>query len=140
MTRIASFLKLTRRRRALLAEASVLLTGASLAIALLPFRRVIKLSRRAGSRAIDPAIIADACWAVERAARALPWRAVCFQQALALHWLLLRRGVATELHYGVGYDDARDLKAHVWLGQGDRVLIGGSDPAGMRHIATFPQG
>ena len=44
-----------------------------------------------------------------------PWRANCLKQALVLWWLLARRGLNSEIKFGVEktFDDAID--AHAWV-------------------------
>ena len=86
----------------------------------------------------DAAAVRDACWAVEAAARRVPWRTVCFQKGLALHWMLRRRGVDARLHYGIGHDETGELEAHVWVAAGGTVLIGGLEAPRFNLVATFP--
>lgn len=91
---------------ALFAEACAALTLASLAVRFWPFRWIVASTRIGGRRqsALDPAPVA---LAVRRASRRLPWRIVCFQEGLATHWMLRRRGGAARLHYGVRSDADR---------------------------------
>jgi hypothetical protein len=129
--------------RVLLLEAAGALLVASLAIRLLPFRR---LADRLAEAAPQPgarserslAEIGRARWAVEACARRLPWRIVCFQKGLALHRILHRRGVATTLHYGVAQSHERGLTAHVWVTYQGEPVIGGEEAIGYTCLATFP--
>ncbi|HEX9947616.1 MAG TPA: lasso peptide biosynthesis B2 protein, partial [Allosphingosinicella sp.] len=79
----------------MLAEALAALTLASLAIALLPFRRVAAAASAPVRRAprTDPEAVRRARSAVIGWARRVPWRTVCFQKGLAVHWMLRRRGI-----------------------------------------------
>ena len=112
-----------------------------MAIRLLPFKRVAASAARE-PRAVAPgdaAAVRDACWAVEAAARRVPWRTVCFQKGLALHWMLRRRGVASVLHYGVGKGIAgAEIAAHVWISVGGEIVIGGEEAPRFACVATFP--
>lgn len=130
--------RLSGSRKRLLAEAVVALGAASVAVRMMPFKRAVRLGARrlAGSEAPD--LIGDARWAVETAARYIPWRAVCFQRGIALQWMLRRRGVDALLHYGVGCDEAGELQAHVWVAANDRVVIGGEEAERFQQVATFP--
>lgn len=133
--------ELAWRDRLLLMEAAATIAVASLAIRLLPFRKVVSALARGGDRSISrqsSSEIPRARWAVEACARRLPWRIVCFQQGLALHKLLQRRGIATSLHYGVVQNSDRGLAAHVWVTHEGEAIIGGEQAAAFTCLATFP--
>jgi len=127
--------------RRLLAEALPALAFASLAVKLAPFRRVAawaSRSGRGGDGAADQAFLRKARWSVEAWSRRVPWRTVCFQKGLALHFMLRRRGIASRLHYGVRPDREEGLKAHVWVTVDGRPVIGGEEAADFPCLATFP--
>jgi hypothetical protein len=116
---------------------------ASFAIRALPFRKVVGTAvREAPPRELSPASqkieVERAAWAVEACARVLPWRTVCFQKGLAMHWLLQRRGLQTVLHYGVAQNPERGLAAHVWVTHGGEAIIGGEEAPNFTCLATFP--
>ena len=125
-----------------LAEAASILAAASIAIHVLPFRRVVSAVSRDGGERMDPTgtskEIARARWAVEACARRLPWKIVCFQKGLAMQVLLRRRGVPTALHYGVAQDQERGLSAHVWVTHAGETIIGGERAGDYTCLATFP--
>lgn len=118
------FAQVGNRRRVLAVEAVVCLAVARLALVIVPFP---KLARRLGT-AIPPqnahanseadpravGIAQDIGWAVTRAARYLPFSAVCLPQALAARMMLKRRGVGSVLHFGAT-TQAQRIKAHAWL-------------------------
>lgn len=130
------------RDRLLLMEAAAILTAASLAIRLLPFRQVVgAVARGLDAKAAQPGgsgEIDRARWAIEACARRLPWKIVCFQKGLAMQALLRRRGIATALHYGVAQDAERGLSAHVWVTHGGQAIIGGDRAPDYTCLATFP--
>jgi len=125
--------RLAPRRIALHAEALAAVVGASLAIRLLPFPRVVAAGaapERAGRA--DVALLR----AVVRAwCRRVPWRALCFESALALRTMLRRRGVDAILHYGMAQGEG--LSAHVWLSVAGETVIGG-EADGYKEVAQFP--
>jgi hypothetical protein len=126
-----------------LAEALISLVIASLAIKLLPFRRIAGLMHVSGpERLLDEQscdrLVAQCRWAVRAWADRVPWRAVCFQRGLALHAMLRRRGIPSVLHYGVAQSPEKGLHAHVWIGVGDRLVLGGDEAAGFACVASFP--
>lgn len=129
------------REIAAFAEAIGALLVAALAIAILPFRllmRTIGLPDGPTSAPPDRDRAANAVTrAIERAARRLPLRIVCLHKGLATHWMLRRRGVATSVHYGVSPANAV-LKAHVWVDLGGRTIMGAHDSEAFARVATFP--
>lgn len=67
--------------------------------------------------------------AVERAAARLPGDIVCLPRAMALQWMLKRRGHASALLFGVLRERRDgDIRAlHAWVEVGGRTVIG-ADP------------
>jgi hypothetical protein len=125
----------------LLAEGLATLAGASVAIRLLPFRRVAAAASRGAAApgpAPDDARMRKLRWAVEAWGRRAPWRAVCFQRGLALHIMLRRRGIDSRLHYGVSPTGKAGLSAHVWISVGGRTWLGGEEAGRFALLATFP--
>ncbi len=66
--------------------------------------------------------------AIERAGRRVP-RATCLVRALAAHWMLRSRGIASELVLGVPLAPGsfREAPAHAWLEVDGKVVLGGDD-------------
>jgi hypothetical protein len=138
-----SLLRLSRSNKLVLLEALVILTIASAIIKLLPFRRTVELTQRRLPRKIDDPekqrrLIAQARWAVLACAGRVPWRAVCFQKGLTLQLMLRRRGIPSTLHYGVAQSEGEGLRAHVWVGVGDRTILGGEEAPQFSCLASFP--
>lgn len=128
---------LTRTERLLLAEAVAALARAAFVVRFRPFRRAVGFAAHA--LGTDPALEPDLLrWAVEVAARRVPFRAKCFEQGLALQAMLRRRGAPAKLHYGVGYDAHDRLAAHVWVSLDGRILIGGEEAWRFRELAAYP--
>jgi Transglutaminase-like superfamily len=123
----------------LLAEALVALTLASLAIALLPFRTVAAAASVRGGRSprADAEMVRRVRGAVQGWARRVPWRAVCFQRGLALHWMLRRRAIPSVLLYGVR-QQGDELAAHVWVDVDGETVIGGEEAPSFACLARFP--
>jgi hypothetical protein len=123
----------------ILAEALAALTLASLAIAFLPFRRVAAAASAPvrGPARIDPETVRRARSAVKGWSRRVPWRTVCFQKGLAVHWMLRRRGIPSVLLYGARRE-GEGLAAHVWVDVDGETVIGGEEAAGFACLARFP--
>lgn len=49
------------------------------------------------------------------AARYSPLQANCLRQSLVLWWLLARRGLESEIHFGVQKDPEEEFGAHAWV-------------------------
>jgi hypothetical protein len=151
--RLRRFAQAGSRRRALLAEAVAWLLLARLALVFVPFPR---LARRLGTfvapadaRVLqdnakpDHALIAEEIgWAVIRAARHVPFRAVCLPQAMAARIMLKRRGVGSVLHFGAAkrqdsQKQKKMLNAHAWLDAAGVQVTGYPVAKGFTEIACF---
>jgi hypothetical protein len=79
---------------------------------------------------------------VARGALRLPFETKCLPRAMALHWMLRRRGRESVLAVAVlpGAARAKDLGGlddlHAWVERGDTILIGASDEP-YRVLARF---
>jgi hypothetical protein len=129
--------------RLLLVEALATLTAASLAIRLLPFRRVVAAAAVFGRAGPDDAArrqyhVRRLRWAVEACADRVPWRAVCFQRGLALHVMLRRRAIPSVLHYGVSQTSDKGLRAHVWITESGNDVLGCEMAGEFTCLASFP--
>jgi hypothetical protein len=126
--RLRRFAQVGNRRRALLIEAATWLLLARLSLIFIPFPR---LARYLGAfvsptdaRAMqtsstgspeDIRVAEEISWAVTRAARHAPFRAVCLPQAMAARIMLRRRGVGSVLHFGAAKGLDKPLDTHAWL-------------------------
>jgi transglutaminase superfamily protein len=143
------FGQVDHRSRALLAEAVAYLFAARLALIFVPFPR---LARRLGTfvppaeaRASVPAgstpeqtrLAAEIGWAVTRAARYVPFNAVCLPQAMAARVMLKRRGVASVMHFGAAKGTEKPLDAHAWLDAAGVEVTGYPVAKTFAEIACF---
>jgi len=115
-------------------EAIALLLAARLLIVAVPFGRWRRLLGHptspgaAGDRAAPGPVRRDRylARAVDRAADRLPLQLKCLPRAMALHWMLARRGQVSRFVIGALPGGARrgvdDL--HAWVQVGDETLIG----------------
>jgi hypothetical protein len=123
----------------LLLRASFALSMASAAVALLPFRRAIQIGSVPLVSGQKRWRSEDCVWAVEAAARRLPWRTMCIQKGLAAQRLLRRSGTDARLHYGARHhpQDGK-LEAHVWVSVEDKIVIGGDEADDFAEVGVFP--
>lgn len=115
------FLRLPTRKKWLLVEAALWLCAARILLTLIPFARIgnyLGQLRPAQNEFVPGrnSVAEGVSWAVSRAARALPFAAVCLPRALAASQMLYRRGVPSRLHFGAfqGCESGK-LKTHSWL-------------------------
>jgi hypothetical protein len=137
------------RRRAdlpLLLEAALWLGVAGLSLRFAPFRHIAPRLRPQVRPPASPAPDKEApdkeleriAWAVLLAARHVPWRAVCFHEGIAAQRLLARRGVASELLYGVKREtQGGKVSAHVWVRARGVDVVGGPAAQGYTVLTSF---
>ena len=144
------FGQVDNRRRALVVEAAAYLFAARLALIFVPFPR---LARHLGTfvppadaratqaqtkTAPDQArLAAEIGWAVTRAARYVPFKAVCLPQAMAARVMLKRRGVKSVMHFGAAKGTEKPLDAHAWLDAAGVQVTGYPVAENFAEIACF---
>ncbi len=137
---LARFPALPASERRCTCEAALLLLMVRIALALLPLPRALRLlgvtQGATGSGRIDADQAALVGRAVGRAARHVPFRAVCLQQAFAALLMLRRRGLAATVHFGLLRDGGK-LKAHAWSRSGEIPVTGVAAARGFTPIAAF---
>ena len=125
-----SLTELTGREwRALVTTVPVVL-GVRVGLSTLPFKDLVARLRRLSARfpvrhMVSEQEVADVCWAANAIGARLLGSRPCLTQALALQFLLWRRGIDTELRIGVDKDENGQLLAHAWVVRDGKVLIGG---------------
>lgn len=123
----------------IIAEAGAAMIVASVAIRLVPFRKLARLMGSEGPVAVSgERQVATIRRAIRAWSRRLPWRTMCFEEALTAHWMLRRRGLRSTLHYGAATIDG-DLKAHVWVRSGDLDVVGCDNAGDYALLAIFPE-
>ena len=143
MSALRTCLRLSWHDRLLLVESTLRLACAAAAVAMLPFRHIAGMASRPLRRSepapdVRIAMVRRVRWAVRATARRVPWPAVCYQQGLAAHWMLRRRGIPSLLYYGAAPDPDAGLAAHVWVRDGDIDVVGGEIAERYAVLATFP--
>ncbi|HJW86658.1 MAG TPA: lasso peptide biosynthesis B2 protein [Candidatus Brocadiaceae bacterium] len=127
----------------LVAEAVFLILFARILLAFFPFSSLTplfshphgKIELRGGQRR------AARMWvkkAIFTAWKRLPLKNTCFHRAIAAHFMLRRRGVATTLYYGAARLPQRGLSGHVWLQDGEVGVVGHHISKEYHTLASFP--
>jgi hypothetical protein len=141
MRRLRSLGRLPAGDRVLLLEAATLLAVARVLVHTVKFERFATRLGSHGAQSAEEesasalAVAQRVRWAVETAARNIPFEAVCLPQAIAGKLMLRRRGIASTLYLGVARDP--DLKAHAWLRAGPLIVTGAKGRLGFSVISTF---
>ena len=125
------------RDHALLAEATLGLAVARIAILTVPFPKIARrlggfmAPQQAAEKAKcapltpqDMELARQISWAVTRAARHIPFKAVCLPQAIAAREMLRKRGISSVMHFGTAPGEALSLDAHAWLDAGEIEVTG----------------
>jgi Transglutaminase-like superfamily len=139
---ISRFFALPRGERGRTVEAALYLLAVRLVFGLLPFRHALRLFGIAPGETCAGRIAApeaqEVSRAIVRAARHVPFRAVCLQQAFAALLMLRRRGLAATVHLGLAREDGLDvLKAHAWSRCGEVPVTGVAVAGGFVRVAAF---
>ena len=129
MKKLRSFLRLSAADQLLLITSGLLLVAIRLGLWLVPFhvlRRFLKNLNRAPQKAenTDEAVLRRIVWAVSSIGGHFPRS--CLSQALATQVMLGRRGYVATLRIGVALSEDGVLKAHAWLENNGKIIIGGS--------------
>lgn len=139
MSRLRKFLGLTSADRRLLGQAFRVLWLIRLILSIVPFGTARKLlGRLRGTGVPQPGGKPSAgriVWAVLAASRYVPRTRTCFPRALAVHTLLTRHGLTSELRVGVAREGDGALEAHAWVECDGRVVIGGGE---LDRYVAFP--
>lgn len=75
---------------------------------------------------------------IARASVRSPWRTKCFEQALAARMMLMRRGIAATIYFGVLKKPDNKMEAHAWLKCRDIVVTGWKKMDSYTVVAQFP--
>jgi Transglutaminase-like superfamily len=148
--RLRRFGQVGNSRRIRLAEAALWLFLARVALMFVPFARIAGHLGHFGPPAAVPAhtlraaaslseveLATEISWAVTRAARYLPFKAVCLPQAIAAKAMLRRRRIDSVLHLGVAKDSQAHLQAHAWLDAAGVEVTGYPIRGEFIEIASF---
>ena len=148
--RLHKFVRLNHERRALLPEAAAWLLLTRVALLVVPFPRLARHlgtfvppsdSRVCQARSVGAPdqvrLVSEIAWAVNRAARHVPFRAVCLPQAMAARIMLARRGISSVLHFGAATGRDKPLDAHAWLDAAGLEVTGYPVAGDFAEIACF---
>ena len=124
---LRKFLRLSSQERALLLRTVLLMVAVRLGLWLLPFPRVLTLTRLIRHRSTQAGYwrARQISWAVHVVGRRVP-SASCLVQALTAKLLLERVGIPSRLHIGVAKAKSGRFEAHAWLESLGELVTGGN--------------
>jgi hypothetical protein len=143
------FVRLPGWRRVLLLRSVLWLAWARFSLVFMPFNRLAAwfgtVTPPSGDDGSHAAVLGEdqiqfvrqVSWAVTRAARYVPFRAVCLPQAIAAFAILKHRGYASTMHFGVRKRPGQRLEAHAWLDAGGIEVTGYPVGEGFVEMARF---
>jgi len=143
--KLKKFSGLTCKQRRYFIEAYITLGLMRAAIAIIPFKRLVKsLDRQAetGEPALNKKQISTAQVigeAVRTAANNTPWESACLVQALTAQRILRRKGIGGVFHLGARMDDTNDqqIHAHAWLVCDSHIITGDVGHEEYKVLTTF---
>jgi hypothetical protein len=140
ISKLARFVALPTGEKGRTVEAACYLLAVRLAFGLLPLQRALQLfgivRREPGPGRISTAAADLIGRAIGRAARNVPFRAVCLQQAFAALLMLRRRGLPATVQLGL-LREGSELRAHAWSLCGEVPVTGIAHAKGFTPIAAF---
>jgi hypothetical protein len=92
---------------------------------------------------VCPELASETGHMVQAVAEAMPFRALCLQQAIAVRRILRRRGVRATVCLGVNRDPAcraapgQGTAAHAWVEVGSNVISGDGNLSNYAVVARF---
>ena len=142
---LLKFLRQPHQRRSLLLEAAAGLILTRLALRFVPFRHLKPFFNQPASEvqvegSMRARLRKEVAWAIERTAKVLPGKTVCFPRGIVAQAMLRRRRVGTTLYYGVTHLPEGDPVAHVWVQDGPLGVVGLPTKEETYHIlARYPE-
>lgn len=130
--------------RALVREAAIVLTLVRLGISTLRFstlRDVLDRWIRVFPRTGGDSTVHDmrrVPWSVAAVTRRLPFRSTCLVESLAVDAMLRRRGIASEIRFGVRPPGGGALSAHAWVEHDGAIVFGARTDIAEYSVLSAP--
>jgi len=142
---LITYLKMPASEKALVVRIVIRLTKSRIKIKYKPFRELAaELGDKQGSQLPD--ITSSQLDYATRVgvliggvSKWLPFRTMCFEQALTASAFLKERGVGHSIHFGVkkNGDQSDQLEAHAWTTCGDAIITGKRGHRQYQEVAVF---
>ena len=125
ISKFRKFIALPRDQKWLLMEAVLFIYSAKILLVLLPLKTVMKisLSSKRNGKEPDANLLMRIRWALRSADRLSFWKNRCLVQSISGRWMLQRRGIVSQIFFGVKHDNNNKAFAHAWLKTGDFEVV-----------------
>jgi hypothetical protein len=132
MNNLSKYLQLSPRDRWLLIYYVIMLIVVDLGLRFFGFQKMTSiLSTQASKKMIQQQQTVEEVEEVRHTASLVEivanrgfFRATCLRQALLVYYLLLKKGIKTELRIGIS-NKTKSFKSHAWIKYKDEVILGG---------------
>lgn len=142
MPRLGRISQLTLAQWSALFLSGLVVAGIRIGLWVLPGRIVLRLVSRLAARPSSASssriTTADIVWAVDAISRRIPG-ATCLTQAIAAKLLLDLVGEHVQFCLGVAHTPDGTLRAHAWLEQNGRALLGGTGVGALVRLPDLPR-
>jgi hypothetical protein len=124
-SKLGKFLALPPDQKWVLTEAILFLFSTKIILAIFPLKTVMKISFsiKRIERTSDDDILLKIKWALCNADRLSFWKNKCLVKSIAGCMMLGRRGIVSQIFFGVKHDDNKKAFAHAWLKTGDFEIV-----------------
>lgn len=121
--------KITLKKLTLFGEALFWILLFRIGMFIIPFRFMIPFLNKPGKekKGNDQLQLVEIKWVLQAVERKFPQVTNCWSLSAAGMILLKKRGIPSELYFGVLKLPTGEMKAHAWLKQGDLVVSGGKN-------------
>ena len=140
--RLGKLYRFTWQERCILMETFFFLGFSRFLVIMLPFKKVaphlgvINGSQSKNLSEAELVVVQQITRWVRFTARHTPFTSNCFNKALAVHFMLRRRGLSSTLYLGVARDGEK-MEAHAWLRSGDQIVTGGTEQERFTEVSHF---
>ena len=136
------FFRLSLKEKALLVEASLYLSYWQLIVKLFPYNwyssflgREVEMPKGESRFSVEE--IKPIKKAIASGSKYLPWKPVCFPQALAAKSMLKRRGMQSTLYLGAAAHQLKIIDLHSWLNCGSYTVTGGTLKSKYKAVKVY---
>lgn len=142
-SRLFNFVKLPIREKFLFFEAGFILLTARLMVLIFPFKILAKLlgkhmtesPQQIPSNQLEES--RKIVRSIKKVSHYVPFRSMCFEQAITCKFMLNRRDISSTIYFGVVKDHNQKLKAHAWTRSGNLILTGAKGRHLFNVVSTF---